>query len=181
MNRFLHELMKALSNEIIVKFLWRDIGWLCHRAPFSSLLVLVMEACRHLYHLRSLRSAPSRCQRLCVSAPKTVFWQHCYKTGPRGPTLPCRGWCNQNCTVRCKHRLSIKTSSPQPQTRGSAPWSGRNRHWREPRPEETSAFPWANPDPKKQLHSACTMDLTPQTNLYNLIVSNHIHGTRLTG
>lgn len=118
---------------------------------------------------------------LCICTKDSVLTAPLQNRPPRSRPALLRVVQSADCTVRCKHRLSIKTSSPQPQTGGSALWSGRNRHWREPRPEETSAFPWANLDPEKQLHSVCTMDLTPQTNLYNLIMSNHIHGTRLTG
>lgn len=55
-----------------------------------------MEACRHLHHLGVLRSAPSRCQRRCVSAPTTLFWQQRYKNRPpEVPTLACGGRCDQ--------------------------------------------------------------------------------------
>lgn len=124
-----------------------------------------MEACRHLYHLRVLRSAPSRCQSLCVSALTTLFWQHRSKNRPprSHPALRRMVW-SADCAVRCKHCLSIKTPSPRPQTRESALWTGRNRHWLEPKPEETSVFPSANHDSEKQLHTACT-SLTPPTYL----------------
>lgn len=138
-------------------------GQLRHRLPFSSRLVLVMEACRHLYHLRVLRSAPSRCQRLCVSAPTTLFWQHRYKNKPprSHPALRRMVW-SADLTIRCKHCLSIKTSSLQPQTRGSALWSGKNHHWLERKLEETSVLPSANRDPEKKLHTTFT-NLAPLT------------------
>lgn len=129
-----------------------------------------MEACRHLYHLGVLGPVPpSRCQRLCVSAPTTLFWQHRYINRPprSHPALRRIVW-SADWTIRCKHCLSIKTSSPQPQTQGPVLWSWRNHHWLEPKVEETSVFPSANHDHEKQLHTTCT-NLTPLTYLYNLI------------
>lgn len=94
---------------------------------------------------------------LRICADDTVLTAPFQQQAPRGPHLALRGpvW-SADCTIRCKHCLSIKTSPPPAQTRGSALRSGRNRHWPEPKLEETSVFPSANHDPEKHFHTACT-------------------------